>query len=126
MTPLGTSTAGGTQVEAGLEIPPPARIAVGRGTAFVLGGYCYDRAGRTRELAVGIGGTRQRVERLRLPRDDVYGRLDPGDPATAHAYRSGFVSLVDLAPVATAARLEVELIVTLGNGGEASVPAGSI
>ena len=126
MTPLGISTAYRAQVEVALEIPPPARIAVGRGTAFVLGGYCYDRAGRTRELAVGIGGTRQRVERLRLPRDDVYGRLDPGDPATAHAYRSGFVSLVDLAPVATAARLEVELIVTLGNGGEASVPAGSI
>ena len=81
---------------------------------------------RTRALAIGIGGTRQRVERMRLPRDDVYGRLDPGDPASAHAYRSGFVSLVDLAPVASAARLEVELIVTLGDGTEASVPAGSI
>ena len=44
----------------------------------------------------------------------------------AHAYRSGFVSLVDLAPVASAARLEVELIVTLADGTEASVPAGSI
>ena len=126
MTPLGISTADGAQVEAGLEIPPPARIAVGRGSAFVLGGYCYHRAGRTRELAIGIGGTRQLVERMRLPRDDVYGRLDPGDPATAHAYRSGFVSLVDLAPVASAARLEVELIVTLADGTEASVPAGSI
>ena len=122
----GISAAKGSRVEAGLEIGPPRRIAVGRGTAFVLGGYCYHRAGRTRELAVGIGGTRQRVERLRLPRDDVYGRLDPGDPATAHAYRSGFVSLVDLAPVASAARLEVELVLTLADGTEASVPAGSI
>ena len=116
----------GSQVEAGVEIPPPRRIAVGRGTAFVLGGYCYHPAGRTRALAIGIGGTRQPVERLRLPRDDVYGRIDPGDPATAHAYRSGFVSLNDLAPVASAARLEVELVLTLADGTEASVPAGSI
>ena len=126
MTPLGISTADGAQVEAGLEIPPPARIAVGRGTAFVLGGYCYHRAGRTRALAVGIGGARQLVGRMRLPRDDVYGRLDPGDPAAAHAYRSGFVSLVDLAPVPTAARLELELILTLADGTEERVPAGSI
>ena len=126
MTPLGISTADGTQVEVGLEIGPPRRIAVGRGSAFVLGGYCYHRRGRTRELAVGIGGARQRVERMRLPRDDVHGGLDPGDPAASHAYRSGFVSLVDLAPVASAARLEVELIVTLADGTEASVPAGSI
>ena len=126
MTPLGISTADGAQVVAGLEIPPPPTIAVGRGSAFVLGGYCYHRAGRTRELAIAIGGTRQLVERMRLPRDDVYGRLDPGDPATAQAYRSGFVSLVDLAPVASAARLEVELIVTLRDGTEAGVPAGSI
>jgi glycosyltransferase involved in cell wall biosynthesis len=115
-----------SQVEASLEIPPPARIAVGLGTAFVLGGYCYHPAAPTRALAIGIGGTRQRVEHIRLPRDDVYGRLDPGDPASAHAYRSGFVSLVDLAPVASAARLEVELIATLGNGTQATVPAGSI
>jgi glycosyltransferase involved in cell wall biosynthesis len=126
MTPLGISTADSTEVEAGLEIAPPARIAVGRGTAFVVGGYCYHRAGPTRELAVGVGGTRQPVERLRLPRDDVYRRLDPGDPASAHAYRSGFVSLVDLAPLASPARLEVELILTLEDGTEASLPAGSI
>ena len=76
----GTSAAAGSEIEAGLEIGPPRRIAVGRGTAFVLGGYCYHRAGRTRELAVGIGGTRQRVERMRLPRDDVYGAARSGRP----------------------------------------------
>jgi glycosyltransferase involved in cell wall biosynthesis len=126
MTPPAISTADRAQVEAGIEIPPPARIAVGRGTAFVIGGYCYHPAARTRALAIAIGGTRQRVERTRLPRDDVYGAIDRGDPAAAHAYRSGFVSLVDLAPVASAARLELELILTLADGTEASVTAGSI
>jgi glycosyltransferase involved in cell wall biosynthesis len=115
-----------SRVEFALEIGPPRRIAVGRGTAFVVGGYCYHPEARTRGLKVAVGGRRQRVERLRLPRDDVYGRLDSGDPAGPHAYRSGFVTLVDLAPVASPARLEVELILRLEDGSEASVPAGSI
>ena len=126
MSRFGISTADGAQVEAGLEIGPPRSIAVGRGTAFVLGGHCYHRAARTRELAVQIGGIRRRVDRMGLPRDDVYARLEPGDPAAAHAYRSGFISLVDVAPVAHATQLEVELILTLADGTETRVPAGSI
>ncbi|HEX3562550.1 MAG TPA: glycosyltransferase [Solirubrobacterales bacterium] len=111
---------------ASLEISPPAEIAVGRGSAFVIGGYCYHRTERTRELAVQVGGSRQQVERFRLPRDDVYEGLEPGDPARAHAYRSGFVALVDLQPVDRPQRLEVELVVGLAGGGEARVPAGSV
>ena len=111
---------------AGLEIRPPAEIAVGQGSAFVIGGYCYHPAERTRELAVQVGDSRQPVERFRLPRDDVYEGLEAGDPARAHAYRSGFVALVDLHPIDRPQRLEVELVVGLAGGGEARVPAGSV
>jgi glycosyltransferase involved in cell wall biosynthesis len=111
---------------AGLEIHPPARIAVGRGTAFVIGGYCYHPGKPTRGLQVRVGERRQQpVERFRLPRDDVYARLEPSDPARPHAYRSGFVALVDLDPVECPERLEIELVLTLA-GGEATVPVGSI
>lgn len=109
-----------------LEIGPPGRIAVGRGTAFVLGGYCYDPAERTRELAVRIGGSRQRVEHFRLPRDDVYAALAPNDPACRHAYRSGFVSLVDLAPPPSSTRADLELVLSLAGGAETLIPVGSI
>jgi hypothetical protein len=109
-----------------LEIPPPASIAVGRGTAFVIGGYCYHPNERTRRLQVQIGDSRQPVERFRLPRDDLYEGLEAGDPARAHAYRSGFVALVDVGPVDRAERLEVELVLTLAGGGEAGAPAGSV
>jgi glycosyltransferase involved in cell wall biosynthesis len=111
---------------AGLEIRPPAEIAVGGGSAFVVGGYCYHPTERTRELAIQVGDSRQPVERFRLPRDDVYEGLEAGDPARAHAYRSGFVALVDLQPVDRPQRLEVELVVGLAGGGEARVPAGSV
>ena len=42
----------GTELVARLEIPAPGRIAVGRGNAFVIGGYCYHPAERTKALAV--------------------------------------------------------------------------
>ncbi len=113
-------------VVAELEIRPPKRIAIGRGTAFVFGGYCYHPAERTEELAIQIGDSRQAVERFRLPRDDVYGRLDDGDTARPHAYRSGFVAIVDLAPVDTPQRLELELVLTLAGGNEARMRVGSI
>jgi glycosyltransferase involved in cell wall biosynthesis len=117
---------GSESAVAGLEIQPPARIAVGRGTTFVIGGYCYHPSERTRRLQVQVGDSRQPVERFRLPRDDVYEGLEAGDPARAHAYRSGFVALVDLKPVGRPQSLELELVVGLAGGGEARAPVGSI
>jgi glycosyltransferase involved in cell wall biosynthesis len=111
---------------AAVEIPPPERIAVGRGTAFVLGGYCYQPGERTRALEVQVGDSRQPVGRFRLSRDDVYGGIEPGDTAGPSAYRSGFVALVDLAPVDRPRRLEIELVLTLDGGHEARVRAGDI
>jgi glycosyltransferase involved in cell wall biosynthesis len=110
----------------GIEIAPPAEIAVGRGTAFAIGGYCYQPDQPTTGLAIRIGGTLQPVERFGLPRDDVYARHAAGDPAAAHAYRSGFVSLIDVAPVVDSGELAIELVLELENGGEATVSAGSI
>ena len=92
----------------------------------MIGGYCYHPSERTRRLQVQIGDSRQPVERFRLPRDDVYEGLDAGDPARAHAYRSGFVALVDVGPIDRAQRLEIELVLTLAGGGEARAPAGSV
>jgi glycosyltransferase involved in cell wall biosynthesis len=118
--------AASAQVVVGLEISPPDRIAVGRGNAFVIGGYCYHPQERTTQLAVRIGGTTQPVERFGLPRDDVYAQVDPGDPAAAHAYRSGFVAVVDLAPPSGHESMEIELVLALSGGGEATVSAGLI
>jgi glycosyltransferase involved in cell wall biosynthesis len=114
------------ELVAGLEIPPPERLAVGRGNAFVIGGYCYHPAERTKKLAVRIGEVRQPVVHFGLPRDDLYAEHAPGDPAAAHAYRGGFVALVDLAPTERAERLEIELVLTLEDGRDVTAPAGSI
>jgi glycosyltransferase involved in cell wall biosynthesis len=109
-----------------VEISPPDELAVGRGNAFVIGGWCYHPAARTRELSIRIGDSRQRVERFGLPRDDLYERVGAGSAAAASAYRSGFVALVDLAPVQAPERFDIELILRLVDGREVTAPAGSI
>ena len=109
-----------------VEIEAPERLAVGSGTAFVLGGHCYDRGERTRGLAVRIGDSTQPVERFGLPRDDVYESLAPDDPARPHAYRSGFVALVDVAPLAHPTGLELELVLSLADGTQHVVSLGTV
>lgn len=112
------------EVVAGLEIGLPRRLAVGRGNAFVLGGYCYHPSARTRKLALKIGGHRQPVDRFRLPRQDVFDRA--GEGGGAHAFRSGFVAVARLAPRQSPAEVEVSLVLTLSGGREASAPVGRI
>jgi glycosyltransferase involved in cell wall biosynthesis len=109
-----------------IEIAPPERLAVGRGTAFAIGGYAYSPAGQAHSLALRIGDSVQPVARFGLPRDDVYRRIAEIDPARRFAYRSGFVSLVDVASVPRTERPEIELVLGLAGGEEARVPVGAI
>jgi hypothetical protein len=113
-------------VVAELEIPPPARLAVGKGNAFVIGGYCYHPDSRTRMLEVEVDGTRHNVERFRLPRQDVYGRVGANGRRAANAFRSGFVAMPTLAPVDSAREAGVKLVLTLDGEGEASVSVGRL
>jgi glycosyltransferase involved in cell wall biosynthesis len=109
-----------------LEIGPPERIAVGGGTAFVVAGYAYSPEGPTRGLSISVGGSVQPARRFGLPRDDVYEGLPKCDTARSVAYRSGFVSIVDLAPISQADRRQVELVLTLAGDSEVRVAAGGI
>jgi glycosyltransferase involved in cell wall biosynthesis len=109
-----------------VEIRPPERIAVGSGTAFVIAGYAYSPKRTTKDLAVRVGDSVQPAQRFGLPRDDVYRRLSDGDPARAAAYRSGFVTVVDLAPVPREERREIELVLALDGAEEARAPLGAI
>jgi glycosyltransferase involved in cell wall biosynthesis len=111
---------------AGLDIPPPTRVAVGRGTAIVIGGYCYHPEAAAQGLEIEVDGRRQPAERSRLPRQDVYERLEEGDPGRHHAFRSGFVAMPTLEPATEPRQLELRLVLKLAEGGEASTPIGSV
>lgn len=119
-----TDSAEGAVAE--LEIHPPRRLAVGRGNAFVLGGYCYHPGEATRRLQLQLGGARHPVERFRLPRQDVWERLGESDPARPRAFRSGFVAVVPVAPLHEPSLLELGLVLTLASGRELRIPVGEV
>ena len=79
------------ELRAGLDIGPPTELAIGRGTAFPLAGWCHHPAGRTLSMEVEVAGARSPVVHHSLPRRAGLGagarrRRD-------HAYRSGFVGM---------------------------------
>jgi glycosyltransferase involved in cell wall biosynthesis len=113
------------EVVAKLEIGLPATLAVGRGNAFVIGGYCYHPHQSTRRLEVQIGETKQPIARWGLPRQDVFEAAAGGDDG-GRAFRSGFVAMPTVVPLSEPAALEVSLLLTLADGTEARVPLGKL
>ena len=109
-----------------LEIDLPRLLVVGRGTAFVLGGYCYHPSFPTRSLSIQVGESRQPVERFRLPREDVFEELPEGAEGPANAFRSGFVAMPIIVPVDHPQEVEVALVLELERGGEEVVPVGTV
>jgi glycosyltransferase involved in cell wall biosynthesis len=111
------ATAG--DVVAGLDIQPPKRVAVGRGSAFVIGGYCYHRHCRTRGLAVEVNGRRQQVDHWGLPREDVFEGTRNGQGPGGQAFRSGFIAMPSLGPLAREMDADVTLVLSLADRSEA-------
>jgi glycosyltransferase involved in cell wall biosynthesis len=109
---------------AGLDIPPPAGLAVGKGNAFPLAGWCYHPAGRVRDLQIAVGEAVTPVTRRGLPRIDVYEK--GGDRSSRTAFRSGFVATPHLPRVESETELPVEAILTLPGGQEETVPLGTL
>ena len=105
---------------AGLDIAPPAELAVGKGNAFPLAGFCYHPKARIRSLGVSVGGAVTTVRRYGLPRIDVYESTlrnsHGGDP-----FHSGFVATPRLPKVTEPTNLEVELLITPRSGHRESI-----
>ncbi len=121
-TAQATEPAGAPEQElvTGLEIRPPERLALGRGNAFVVGGYCYHPRAEPRGLALEVGGERVPVAHTGLPRIDLFDRVGE------RAFHSGFLAMARLAPRARSEEVVVRLVMTLAGGGEATGEIGRI
>jgi glycosyltransferase involved in cell wall biosynthesis len=106
---------------AGLDIAPPARIAVGKGSAFPVAGWCHHPGERIRSLAISVGGTRTAVDHEGLPRIDVYERASPDG-----AFHSGFVATPRMPSVERPRTLPVEVVITLSGRREESVAVAEL
>jgi glycosyltransferase involved in cell wall biosynthesis len=110
---------------AGLDIAPPAQLAVGKGNAFALAGHCYHPAGRIRSLEISVGGAVTAVDRYGLPRIDIYEGA-AGRNAKRRAFHSGFVATPRVAEVTEACTLEIDALITLAGDRHETVRLGTI
>jgi glycosyltransferase involved in cell wall biosynthesis len=110
---------------AGLDIPPPRQLAVGKGNAFPLAGWCYHPAGRIRSLEIAVGEAHTPVKHHGLPRIDVHEARSNGIDR-GQAFHSGFVATPRVPPLTEAKELAVEAHVTVAGGAQEIVPLGSL
>jgi glycosyltransferase involved in cell wall biosynthesis len=119
-----------------LDAPLPAQIAVGRGTAVFVCGWCFCPTNRIRSLEFVVDGAPQPVMAHGMPRLDPFRELHPlgigqddnssEDPLLL-SYLSGFWGLVRLGPSA-ARRTECVLTLraTLDNAAVLSAELGRL
>jgi glycosyltransferase involved in cell wall biosynthesis len=125
-----------------LDVPLPAEVAVGTGTAVFVCGWCFHPAERIRSLRFMLDDVPQPVVAHGMPRLDPFTELHPGlDPFAATdggdpqspedplllSYRSGFWGLVTIPPQPPggadhAVRLQAELV----SGAPATAALGRI
>ena len=111
------------RLRAGLDIGPPGSLAVGRGTAFPLAGWCHHPAGRTLSLEVEVAGTARPLAHHSLPRRDIWAKEGDGAP---HAYRSGFVGVVIVPESAPPGPAEIVLRARIEGVGDREAVVGSV
>jgi glycosyltransferase involved in cell wall biosynthesis len=109
-----------------LEIRPPERIAVGKGSAVAVAGYAFHPHEQIRSLAIRVGNSVQPVEHLRLPRQDLYERLPATDPARRRAFQGGFAAVLELGPIERPQPIELSAVAFLRGGDDLTAALGSV
>jgi glycosyltransferase involved in cell wall biosynthesis len=131
----------GSRLRLTLEAELPAELAVGRGSALFICGWCFCAETAIDSLAFVVDGVEQPVAAHSMPRLDPFRALHPGvdpygtadvdrDPESAEdpelrSYRSGFWGLVRLTPRPSGA-LAITLRARLAGGGVTEVPVGTV
>lgn len=126
-----------------LDVPLPADVAVGAGTAIFVCGWCFCPDAAINSLHVLLDGVRQPLMAFAMPRLDPFAELHPrlnpyatgglthdpdsrDDPAL-HSYRSGFWGLVRIAgTVAVGHHLELALEARLADGTASRTVIGEV
>jgi glycosyltransferase involved in cell wall biosynthesis len=131
----------GSRLRLTLESELPAELAVGRGSALFVCGWCFCADAAVESLAFVVDGIAQPVAAHSMPRLDPFRALHPGvepyatsdlarDPSSSddpelRSYRSGFWGLVRVTPRATGA-LAITLRAGLVGGDVAEAPVGTL
>jgi glycosyltransferase involved in cell wall biosynthesis len=99
---------GGGGLELRLELELPARLAVGRGNAVFVYGWCYHRRRRVRRLRILADGRSIEPMAQGMPRRDVF--------EAGGAYRSGFWGMVPFEPIGGRRVVAIQVAASLDDG----------
>jgi hypothetical protein len=114
---------GDTDLVVRLDMPLPASLPVGRGTAVLCLGACFHRHAPLRALELLVDGEPQRPTAWRMPRLDLFQALPP---ELANSYRGGFWATVPIAARERPGAIEIEVAAELESGARLVAPLGRI
>jgi glycosyltransferase involved in cell wall biosynthesis len=134
-TPVSRTGGGEGDLQLGLDYPLPRTLAVGRGTALFLCGWCFSTRNQIRSLEFVVDGEVQRPMAHGTPRQDIFRAHHPGldpfstadlvcDPKSPEdpffrSFRSGFWGIARIRPREDDRDCELLLRAELDDGSEA-------
>src|SRR5947209_12672639 len=108
-----------------LDRPLPGALRVGRATAVLCSGVCFDATEPIATLAIMVGDVQRPVWAFGLPRPDA-ASLPESAPVPAHAFRSGFSAMVTIVAPQGPGELRLRLAARLRDGTVETAELGRI
>jgi glycosyltransferase involved in cell wall biosynthesis len=110
----------------GIENDLEKSFIVGKGNVFLLAGWCYHTAGRTKKLYVLVDGSPRPVPNFGLVRSDIFGQ-QYGDPDfNGKDLMNGFWVTIPFAAIPSKRRVNLGIRAELKNGEIHEVGIGAI
>jgi glycosyltransferase involved in cell wall biosynthesis len=109
-----------------LEAARPEPLAVGRGNAMFVSGWCFHRERRIIDLSIRANGATYSLLTHSMPRADVFVAHDRRTDPHGNRYRSGFWAIVPVAGANGDQEIELELVATLSTGEVATRRIGEV
>ena len=106
-----------------LDMPLPASLPVGRGTAVLCLGACFHRHEPLRALELLVDGEPYRPAAWRMPRPDLLQALPP---ELSNCFRGGFWATVPIAARDRPGTVEIDVAARLASGAPLVAPLGRI
>jgi glycosyltransferase involved in cell wall biosynthesis len=108
-------------LSASIDVPPPDSLAVGRGTALFVCGWCFHERLETAGLDLRLGDSAAPAMAHGMPRPDLRRRL-----RSERAHRSGFWGIVPIEAGARPGAAELTVSATLADGSRAEARLATI
>lgn len=140
-SPTAAPPAAASELHVQLDAELPDELAVGRGTAVFVCGWCYCPVAAVRTLELLVDGTPQGLTAFGMPRLDLFRSLHPAldpyatghlaadpdspDDPSLHSYASGFWGMAQIDAAARDTCL-LALRATLDGGGQATTELGRV